>query len=88
MFAGNATIEQLQREILPNTKRHYMKGSNTLAGNATIKQLQRQVLLDTKEQYMKESNTLAGNASIKQAQYNLDDLFWRILINLEKKLEI
>ena len=59
---GNATIKQHLKEILLNTKGHYMKELNTFAGNVTIKQLQREVLLNTKGQYMKESNTLAGNA--------------------------
>ena len=36
--AGIATISQLQRDILLNTKGQYMKESNTFAGNATIKQ--------------------------------------------------
>ena len=48
-----------------DTKRQYMKKSNTLAANAIIKQPERIVLLDTKGLYMKESNTLAGNATIK-----------------------
>ena len=47
-FVCNATIKQLQREILLNTKRKYMKKSNTLAGNATVEQLQKDNLLDTK----------------------------------------
>ena len=73
----NATIKQLQIQVLLNTKEQYINESNTLVGNATINQRQAE-LLNTKEQYMKESNTLAGNASIKQAQYNLDLLFWTI----------
>ena len=40
-LAGNATINQQQKEILVNTKGQYMKESNTLAGNATIKQQKR-----------------------------------------------
>ena len=59
--AGNATIKQLQRAILQDTKWQFMKESNFIAGNATIKQLQRIILLNTKGQYMKESNILANN---------------------------
>ena len=55
-LVGNATIKQLQREVLLNTKGQYMKESNTLADNATIKLLQRAVLLNTKGRYMKELN--------------------------------
>ena len=61
----NETIEQLQIQVLSNTKAQYMKKSNTLWGHATFKQQQAKMLL---EQYMKESNTLAGNANIKQLQ--------------------
>ena len=47
-----------------NTKRQYMKESNTLVDNAAINLLQRDILLNTKRQYMKESNTLADDAAI------------------------
>ena len=42
-LAGNATIKQLQRGILRNTKGQYMKESNTLEDNVTIKQLQKEI---------------------------------------------
>ena len=58
-LAGNATIKQLQREILLNTKEQYMKESNTLVGNATIKQHPKEILLNTKGQYKRVSNTNA-----------------------------
>ena len=51
-IAGNATIKQLQRDVLLDTKGQYMKKSNTIPGNATIEQLQREVFLSTKGQYM------------------------------------
>ena len=51
-IAGNATIKQLQRDVLLDTKGQYMKKSNTIPGNATIKKLQKEVLLSTKGQYM------------------------------------
>ena len=35
-LSGNASIKQLQKEVLLNTKGQYMKESNTPAGNATI----------------------------------------------------
>ena len=56
-LAGNVPIKQLQREVLQNTQKQYMKDSNTLAGNATIKQLQREVFIDTKGYFIKESNS-------------------------------
>ena len=37
-LADNATIKQLQSQILQATKEQYIKESNTHAGNATIKQ--------------------------------------------------
>ena len=51
-LVGNATIKQLQKEVLPNIKGQYMKDSNILADNATIKQLQKEVLANTRGQYM------------------------------------
>ena len=49
-FANNATIKQLQRAILLNTKEQSMKESNILADIATIRQLQGVVLLGTKKE--------------------------------------
>ena len=54
-LAANATIKQLQKEILLSTKGQYIRESNILAINATIKQLEREVLQDTKGQFMKDS---------------------------------
>ena len=51
--AGNATIKQLQMEVLLGTKGQYTKGSNTHAGNAHIKQQQEDILKDTKGEYTK-----------------------------------
>ena len=39
-ITGNATMKQLQREVLFDTKGQYMKESNTLEDNATIKEQQ------------------------------------------------
>ena len=39
----NATIKQIQREILISTKGQYMNASNTLAVNAVIEQLQKDI---------------------------------------------
>ena len=55
---GNAATDQLQRDILLDTKGQYTKESNTLAGNMIIKQAQMEILPDTNWQYMKEWNTL------------------------------
>ena len=44
-IAGNATMKQLQREVLFDTKGQYMKESNTLEGNVNIKQQQKGDLL-------------------------------------------
>ena len=74
MLAVNATIKQLQSQVLLNTKEEFMKESNTLAGNATIKPLQSQVSLCTKGQHMKESNTIVGNATIKQHPKSNEDV--------------
>ena len=52
--AGNATIQQLQWEVLLNPKGQYMKESNTFGYNVTIKQLQRGILLNKKGQYIEE----------------------------------
>ena len=46
-LAGNATIKQLQREILLNTKGQYMKESNTLVDNVAYNFLRKEVLQDT-----------------------------------------
>ena len=67
-LAYNATIKQIQRGILLNQKRQYMKESNTLAGNATIERHPKEILLNTKGQYTKASNTHAGTATIKQLE--------------------
>ena len=48
----NASIKQLQNNILLCTKEQYTKVSNSLAGNAIIKQLYSQILLNIKAQYM------------------------------------
>ena len=67
-IAGNATMKQLQREVLFHTKGQYMKESNTLEGNVTIRQQQKEIFCDTKVQYMKQSNNHAGNATMMQHQ--------------------
>ena len=67
-LAVNAAINFLQRDILQNTKKQYIKDSNTLADNAEINLLRREILLNTKGKYMKESNTLANNAVINLLQ--------------------
>ena len=54
ILESNATIKQLQKQILLNTRGQYMKDPNILADNATIKQLQKEVLVNTRGQYMKE----------------------------------
>ena len=64
-LAGNVTIRQLRRIILPNTKEQFMKGWSTLAGNVTIRQLQRGVLPNTKEQFMKGWGTIVLCAATK-----------------------
>ena len=64
---GNATINQLQKEVLFKTKGLCMKESNTL---------QRDILLETKGEWTKELNALAGNVTIKQSQRD-------ILLNIE-----
>ena len=66
-LANNATIKQLQRQILLDTKGQSMKESNFLADNVPMKQLPRIVLLDTKGQYMKVKllYIFADNATIK-----------------------
>ena len=75
ILVSNVAYNSLRREVLLNTKGHYMKESNTIVGNATIKQsntpvgiaandsMMRQLLQNTKGKYMKESNTLADNAT-------------------------
>ena len=47
ILADNATIKQLQKEILLITKEQYTKESNTLVGNAAYNSLRREVLQDT-----------------------------------------
>ena len=46
--AGNATIKQLQRDVLLDTKGQYMKKSKSFAVNTTIMPLIWDVLLNTK----------------------------------------
>ena len=58
-LAGNATIEQRQKEILLNMEEQYMKESNILAANASIKQHQKDILLDTRGQCMNELDSHA-----------------------------
>ena len=41
-----ATIIQISKDIMLNTKRQCMKDVNTFAGNVTIKQLQREILFE------------------------------------------
>ena len=53
----NATIKQLPREILLDTKGRYMKESSTVTGNATIKQHRKEILPN-----IKGLNPLAGIA--------------------------
>ena len=48
IIVGNTTIEQHQKEILPNTKVQYMKESDILTVNAIIKQQQKDILFNTK----------------------------------------
>ena len=50
----NATINQIKREILLNSRGQYMKESNTLEGNVISKLLKRDILHNTKGQYMKD----------------------------------
>ena len=50
--AGNATIKQVEREILFYTKGQYIKESTTLVSNTTIKQLKLEILLNIKGQDM------------------------------------
>ena len=50
-LVANATIKQLQEEVLLYTKGQYMKESNILVGNEGIEQLQRAILLNTKGNY-------------------------------------
>ena len=54
-LADNATIKQLQREALLNTKEQYMKESNILVGNAANNFLGRVILLDTISLYIKSN---------------------------------
>ena len=42
-LADNVAISLLQRDILMNTKRQYIKESNTLAGYAAINLLQKAI---------------------------------------------
>ena len=67
-YPFNATIKQLHRYVLFDTKRWCIKESNTLLGNATIKLYPKDILLTTKGHYIKVSNTPAGNATIQQLQ--------------------
>ena len=63
-LAGNATIKQLQKEVLLNIKRQYMKESNTHVYNAEKNLLLIQIWLNTKGKYMKKSNTFVCNVTI------------------------
>ena len=49
-LAGNATIKQLQREILLDTEVQYMKELNTLVINAIITFLLRTISQGTKKE--------------------------------------
>ena len=63
ILANNATVKEIQEEVLLNTTGEYMKAeSNTQAGSVIFKQLQRGILLNTKKLYKK--NTHAVNATI------------------------
>ena len=53
-LADNATIKQLQKTVLLNTKGQYMDESNTLALIVTIKQDQKRILHDTKRHHINE----------------------------------
>ena len=48
ILAANATIKQVQKEILLNTKWQYMKESNILVSNVIIKQLTKGSLAEHK----------------------------------------
>ena len=50
ILAYNATIKQLHKEVLLNTRGQYRKDTNVLADNATIKQLHKEVLPNTRRQ--------------------------------------
>ena len=60
-LANNATVMQLQRDILKNTKSHCMKISKFLVHIEPMKLLQR----DHLQKIMAESFTLANIAAIK-----------------------
>ena len=66
-LAGNVTIRQLQRGILPDIKGQFMKGWSILVLCAATKH-PGGVLTNTKEQFMKRWSTLAGNVTIRQLQ--------------------
>ena len=77
-LAGNVTFNQIQDELLLDTKGEYMKESNILA---IIKQVLKGHLLDTKEQFMIGSNTLAHYATImhlqKEIWFNIKGLYMK-----------
>ena len=81
-LANNATVMQLQREILKNTKSHYMKISNIVNQNGDLKGHQKSVHEGVKyifkhcsyeatmirNECMKESNFLVHITNMKQLQ--------------------
>ena len=54
MLAVNVLNSLPIREVLFDTKKQYMRESNTLVHNVGIRHLPREVFLNTKGQYMKE----------------------------------
>ena len=69
-LAGNATINQLEKEVWLNTKRVYMNESNILACNATITQLQRKVWISKSYYRQCENQTTNKNhLSNRKCQY-------------------
>ena len=61
---GNMTIEQIPKEVLPNTTGQNMKMASTPVDNhnVIIKQFQSEVLINTKGNFMKVNNILAYSA--------------------------
>ena len=82
-LASNATIKQLQKGILLDTKGQYMKESNIRVGNVTIKHPPRQILPNTKGQYMKKSRV-----KFKIDVRLLGDFFAHLQILSFEKLDI
>ena len=56
ILADNATIKQLHKEVLPNTRGQYMKESTILEDNATINLLPKVISQDTKEICINEAS--------------------------------